>query len=111
MSEFKPQMIICGMPRPDGTYRIYASAEPNPAKIEIEYSSQAGYNYELGARMQNMLIIDAPDFGSCLRRLGEIWANQEAAKKEEAIRNANTQRTHVTGRRSGAHAGSSTSPR
>lgn len=75
-------MVICGKPTLTG-YRIWASSDPNPTGLDIQYDQGDGYNAHLSSVMHNMMVIDAVDFRSCLARLGEIWANQEAAAKEE----------------------------
>lgn len=72
-----PEGVMVLIPRPDGSKRLYASRDMTGAALMTDgLDGDAGYN--LGVkRMRNVLIIDGPDYGHCLRKMAEIWANQD----------------------------------
>lgn len=74
----RPEWVMVGVPRPDGSKRLYATREIRRATFEtIVAGAEAGW--ELRAEhMTNMLIIDRDSYGQCLEHLMRIWANAEA---------------------------------
>ena len=80
-----PEGVMVLIPRPDGSKRLYASRDMTGAALMADgLDGDAGYNVGV-KRMRNVLIIDGPDYGHCLRRMAEIWANQDRESERVAI--------------------------
>lgn len=73
--------VMVGLKRPQGGVRVYATRHmPHLEWGQVE----RGYEtlWHIDADMDNLLIIDKPDYPQALARLFEIWASQDAAKAE-----------------------------
>lgn len=73
--------VMVGLKRPSGGVRIYATRHmPHLEWGQAERGCETLWHID--ADMDNLLVIDKPDYPQALARLFEIWANQDAAKAE-----------------------------
>jgi len=81
----KPEFIMTGIQRPDGTVRLYASRDLkslNWGQRDLDYP-HSGVAWDIDTDMQHMLIIDKPTWGEAFARAFEIWANEDRNKAIE----------------------------
>lgn len=81
----RPDWLMFGVPRPDGSFRLYASREIHGADLlavsgSFPYLEVTGIS--VGAEMRQTLIIDGASYGECLARMAEIWRNWDADGRE-----------------------------
>ena len=72
--------VMVGLKRPSGGVRIYATRHmPHLewGQVQRDYATL----WHIDADMDNLLVIDKPDYPQALARLFEIWASQDAEAK------------------------------
>lgn len=76
----KPEFVMTGIQKPDGSVRLYASRDLkalNWGQRELKDYTTA---WHIDADMQHMLVIDKPTWGEAFARAFEIWGNEDAEK-------------------------------
>jgi len=91
----KPEWVICGGQMPVGV-RVLASKDLNYAELEVQFTYQdiwdglfpvasvvTSQHITLHTSMRTFVIIDGPDYSTCLKHLFEKWSPDET--KQPAI--------------------------
>jgi hypothetical protein len=107
----KPDFVITGSTRPDGSVRVIASrsltyqqltATYNYMQVpgeflEAPYSIPASYDVELSSHMHDLVIIDAPGYAEAMSAVWEAWAQKDREQRQQEEQAALRERgwTHV----------------
>ena len=89
-----PEWSICGMQLPDGKVRIIASKELSYAELRYEagfhqvfdgiFPIHAGITHTdltLTTHMRTCVLIDGPDYATCIKHLFETWKPDDLKRK------------------------------
>jgi hypothetical protein len=70
-----PEFIFIGIPRPDGSKRLWASKDLAGTAFSMHSDGLKQPKWKIGAVMAQSLTVDGPDYGTCIERVLKIWAN------------------------------------
>lgn len=79
----RPDWLMFGVPRPDGSFRLYACKDVKTGDLSIAQSwAWDESRIQVAAQLGQTLIIDGASYGECLARVAEIWRNWDADGRE-----------------------------
>lgn len=70
-----PEFIFIGIPRPDGSKRLWASKDLAGTAFTMTDDMAGGAKWKIGAIMANSLTTDGDSYGECIEKVLTIWAN------------------------------------
>lgn len=77
-----PEFVLTGTDRGNGLgKRVYASRDLPAATFSIPDGWRDAPSWQLTALLDNMLTVDAPEYGEAMARVMTIWANRDAEKR------------------------------
>ncbi len=96
----RPDFVITGSQRDDGTVRLIASRallqvdleatfqrrmRQDPAELDPTYIGPVHGDYQLTAHMSHVVIVDAPDYPAAFRSLTGKWGEQDAREGRRGV--------------------------
>jgi len=83
----RPEFVLIGTDRDGRGKRIYSSRDIGRAGFGMTEMTNPPPRYVIDAIMENMLVLDAPDYGQAMDKMSEIWKNRErdAAAKAKSV--------------------------